>query len=137
QPLISRSTSDSVRYSRVRTSAFLGRRGVLTFRIWVSGDTIFKAGFGIEISAPFRLLSVKNTKYGKLQWSFIGQRLDRGRQKGPGGDRGKSSMENLRGGYLIRPRAWADTSLAIRPTGCFRRAWRIWIPNTSASTPSR
>src|SRR5262249_18449648 len=71
--------SDSVRYSRVRTSAFLGRRGVSTFRIWVSGDTIFKAGFVIGFNAPFRLLSVKNAKYGKLQWSFIGQKLDRPR----------------------------------------------------------
>src|SRR5262249_24590797 len=67
------------RYSRVRTSAFLGRRGVSTFRIWVSGDTIFKAGFVIGFNAPFRLLSVKNAKYGKLQWSFIGQKLDRPR----------------------------------------------------------
>jgi hypothetical protein len=62
----------------VRTSAFLGRRGVSTFRIWVSGNTIFKAGFVIGFNAPFRLLSVKNAKNGKLQWSFIGQKLDRG-----------------------------------------------------------
>src|SRR5262249_58122781 len=66
-------------YSRVRTSAFLGRRGVSTFRIWVSGNTICKAGFVIGFNAPFRLLSVKNAKYGKLQWSFIGQKLDRPR----------------------------------------------------------
>src|SRR5262249_20598413 len=50
-PLISRSTSRSVRYSRVLTSAFFGRRGV-TFRFTVSGDTIFRNGFGIRNNAP-------------------------------------------------------------------------------------
>src|SRR5262245_10413095 len=48
---MSRSTSRSVRYSRVRTSAFLGRRGV-TFRFTVSGDTSLRAGFGIQNNAP-------------------------------------------------------------------------------------
>src|SRR5262249_3743317 len=50
-PSISFSTSFSVRYSRVLTSAFLGRRGV-TFRFTVAGDTIFRAGFVIWISVP-------------------------------------------------------------------------------------
>src|SRR5215813_14819285 len=48
-PSISFSTSFSVRYSRVLTSAFLGRRGV-TFRFTVAGDTIFRVGFVIWIS---------------------------------------------------------------------------------------
>src|SRR6516165_1790654 len=70
-PSISCSTSDSVRYSRVRTSAFLGRRGV-TFRILVSGDTIFRIGFAIGFNAPFRLLSVKKSIYGKLvTWIWV------------------------------------------------------------------
>src|SRR6516165_8439038 len=52
-PPISRSTSDSVRYSRVRTSAFLGRRGV-TFRILAVGHAIFRAELGIVFSAPYQ-----------------------------------------------------------------------------------
>ena len=33
----------------------------------------FQGCFVIGFNAPFRLLSVKYAKYGKLQWSFIGQ----------------------------------------------------------------
>ena len=51
QPSISRSTSFSVRYSRVLTSAFLGRRGV-TFRILVSGGTIRRTVFVNVFRAP-------------------------------------------------------------------------------------
>src|SRR5262249_16091661 len=62
------------------------------FPYLVSGDTIFKAGFGIEISAPFQFLTVKSSKYGKLQWSFIEQKLDRGRQKAPAATEAKSKQ---------------------------------------------
>src|SRR5262245_36493882 len=86
QPLISRSTSDSVRYSRVRTSAFLGRRGVSTFRIWVSGDTIFKAGFAIWISAPIAMTFGKVVEIRKVKVT-MGHLLDKppieGGKKGP------------------------------------------------------
>jgi hypothetical protein len=61
----------------------------------VSGNTIFKAGFVIGFNAPFQLLSVKYAKYGKLQWSFIGQRLDRGPQKEAGGEPGQEQRVQL------------------------------------------
>jgi hypothetical protein len=43
QPSMSRSISDSGRYWRVPTSAFLGRRGV-TFRFTAAGGTILRVG---------------------------------------------------------------------------------------------
>src|SRR5262249_42350369 len=48
QPLISRSTSDSVRYSRVRTSAFLGRVGVpVSVSVVLGGrDQLLDLGLG-------------------------------------------------------------------------------------------
>ena len=65
QPSISRSTSDSIRYSRVRTSAFLGRRGV-TFRISVVGGTILKTGFAISFWALAGMTFCKVVKKRKV-----------------------------------------------------------------------
>src|SRR5262245_28264415 len=64
-PSISRSISPSVRYSRVLTSAFLGRRGV-TFRFTVSGDTILRTGFGIRNNAPAAVTFSKVTNLRKV-----------------------------------------------------------------------
>src|SRR5215470_90460 len=59
-PSISCSTSRSVRYSRVLTSPFLGRRGV-TFRISALGGTTRRAVFVIDCRAfaamTFRILA--------------------------------------------------------------------------------
>src|SRR5262249_26051818 len=88
QPLISRSTSGSVRYSRVRTSAFLGRRGVLTFRIWCLAIRFSRLVLAYESVLLLQLLSVKDAKYGKFAMVIYWTKLDRGRQKGPVGDRG-------------------------------------------------
>src|SRR5262249_20795197 len=78
QPLISRSTSGSVRYSRVRTSAFLGRRGVLTFRIWCLAIRFSRLVLAYESVLLLQLLSVKDAKYGKFAMGYL---LDKARSR--------------------------------------------------------
>src|ERR1035437_441998 len=52
---VRRSTSASVRYSRVRHSAFGRRRGVTTVRISVVGATSLRCDLAIEIKPPHHL----------------------------------------------------------------------------------
>jgi hypothetical protein len=61
---ISRSTSRSVRCSRVRNSAFGRRRGV-TVRFSLVGDTSRSFDFAIEIRSRAGLLFVEYTIYGQ------------------------------------------------------------------------
>src|SRR5262249_14191228 len=91
-PSISCSTSRSVRYSRVLTSAFLGRRGV-TFRILVFGDTTRKAVFIMVCRASSELVSVHHPNNGKFSRVFVrepGLFFGRGRAR-----RGARSQRSL------------------------------------------
>src|SRR5262249_14914271 len=94
-----RSTARSLTRSGIRGCARRRSWGGAGFRLSVFGclaTRFSRLVLAYKSVLLLRLLSAKYAKYGKLQWSFIGQKLDRGRQKSPGGDRGKSSMENLR-----------------------------------------
>jgi len=76
QPSISCSTSRSVRYSRVLTSPFLGRRGV-TFRISVLGALLGGLVLTWFVVLSLQRLSVFEPKNGRFESNGTGIFLDK------------------------------------------------------------
>src|SRR5215472_18921278 len=96
-PSISCSTSRSVRYSRVLTSAFLGLRGV-TLRILAFGDTTRRVAFVMVCRAPLCSGFCNMLKTRKVGNGYL---LDKARSRATKrprhGDRGQTRQGSLGG----------------------------------------